>query len=71
MKSTQYLYGVEPSRFSDMPYRLAIEFKIECCKELKDDLLIDGYRAADVERLDAVVKAEKFNNQLLKELDDV
>lgn len=68
MKTTQYLYNLEPSVLADMPYKQAIQLKKQKASELLKELHQPGFMEQDDERIKAVYKAEKFNTQLLEEL---
>ena len=71
MKTTQYLYNIQPKILADMTYRKAIEYKLEKGKELVGRLLEPHYSERDDERCNAVYRAQSFNRKLLEELDDV
>ena len=66
--TTEYLYGCHLSLFADMPYRQAIEFKLEQAKALIYSLMQSDYTERDDARVKAVFKAIKFNESLLEEL---
>ena len=70
MHTSEYLYGIDPSTFAEMPYREAIEFKIKQTKLVIHELLEIDFMIRDDERLHAVIKAQSFNNELLDELDN-
>ena len=67
-KSTMYLYGIQPNALNTMPYSEALKFKIESAKTLLRTLLEPKYADCDVERINLVSKAIKFNEDLLEEL---
>ena len=71
MKSTRYLYDIEPSVIASMKYEDALRFKIECAKILTGKLLEPQYEIRDTNRLNDVISARKFNEALLKELEAV
>lgn len=66
-----YLYGLLPSDIAtliEMTYFDAIQFKITSAKALLSRLLHKPYQAQDTTRINDVIKAIKFNTELLKEL---
>jgi hypothetical protein len=69
-KSTEYLYDMPAVSFSDMRYKVAVEYKIEKAKELLDHLLDVPFEQRDDSRVLAVHKAIKFNEALLEELEE-
>lgn len=70
MKSTLYLYGVEPNTFKDMPYKKALEFKLLKVTQLFRQLYVmDSYEEDHRIRLHHVDKALNYTRNLLKELD--
>ena len=69
MKTTQYLYGIEPSEFSDLNYVDAIVYKITAAHKLIHHLMYDfHYSDRDDERANKVHSAIKHNEGLLNEL---
>jgi len=69
MKTTEYLYGIKPTEFAVLPYKKAIEFKVEAARQLLYKLLYDfHYEIRDDTRINKVHAAIKFNKELLKEL---
>jgi len=68
LKSTEYLYDLNPKKLAKLTYKKAIKLKIKQCSKIIDELHIPDYRSRDEERIDAVFKARKFNEALLKEL---
>ena len=67
-----YLYGFtkeEITALADSPYKEAIEYKIRAAKALSIRLLSDTYMESDTVRVKAVLKAVKFNEELLEELE--
>jgi hypothetical protein len=66
--STQYLYDINPSEFTSMTYIKAIKYRIAKAKSLLDSLLLPHYSVRDDERINAVFKAIRFNESLLKEV---
>ena len=69
MKKTPYLYGVEPSSFASLPYRQALQFKVDAARKLIIKLLKPHYLKRDDYRLNSVISAQKFNQKLLEELE--
>jgi len=67
MKSTIYLYGVQPEEFADMPYKEAIRFKHIKAKELHKKLFTS--EIDDSKRQFYVFNAIKHTEQLLRELE--
>ena len=68
-KSTMYLYNIEAECFKDMSYCDAIELKISSAKKLIDDLVSVNHYARDDQRIKDILKAIKFNKDLLLEID--
>ncbi len=69
MHSTSYLYGVEPDKFINLPYKKALQFKAKASKELFDKLYLTvPFIEQDHERVDAVYKAQKHTRGLLAEI---
>ena len=69
MKSTEYLYGVSAREFSQLSYTDALYYRIQSAQSLVDELLIPHYTERDQVRLTDVLKAIKFNEDLLREMD--
>lgn len=68
--TTQYLFNLDASTLAAIPYREALEHKIESGKALFDDIYLDTpFNDRDEERVDAVYKALKHTRALLDELD--
>lgn len=67
-KSTQYLYNIDPSELTNMPYKEALEYKRFCANELVKRLIKPHFTERNDVRLNAVLKARSFNDKLLKEL---
>jgi type III secretory pathway component EscV len=67
-KSTEYLYDTEATTFSDLPYTVALQYKVKKAKELLDRLLEEDFKQRDDDRILAVHRAIKFNEALLEEL---
>ena len=67
-KSTMYLYNIDPHVLADMPYKQALEHKIEAAGILISELLIPHYTVRDYVRVADVLNAIKFNKALLSEL---
>lgn len=68
-KTAQYLYNCSGEDFKDLTYEEALLFKIEQAKKLKKELSNVHYTLRDTERLNAVIKAEKFNRDLYLEME--
>lgn len=66
--STQFLYELEPKTLSTMLYPEALKFKITSAKLLLERLMNEHYSKRDDYRVNAVIKAIKFNEQLLEEI---
>ena len=69
MKTTHYLYACSSTDFMDLPYRQALEFKRDKAHALIGLLHQPHYNERDDERLLSVIKSEKFNRELLEELE--
>ena len=67
-KSTMYLYNIDPHVLADIPYKQALEYKIEAANILISELLIPHYTVRDYVRVADVLNAIKFNEVLLSEL---
>lgn len=67
-RTTQYLYGVKPSQFKDMPYREALEFKLQNAKALIEMLHIPELGSRDEERIREVFDAIGLTEYLIREL---
>ena len=66
-----YYYGFskdEVIKLAEMPYKEALELKINAAKGLAERLLQGSYIDSDTNRVNAVQKAIKFNQELLEEL---
>lgn len=66
-----YLYGFtkqDVAALSSQPYREAIQAKIDAAKALLARLIPGTYLESDTTRVNDVIKAIKFNQQLLDEL---
>ena len=66
-KSTWYLYGILPDELLAMPYKVALQFKLDCGKELFK-LLYNTDGEKDKDRLFHVQKAINHTRMLLDEL---
>lgn len=70
MRTKEYLYDVSDMvPISHMPYKQAIEYKIELANKLLSKLLNVQYELRDTVRVREVLNAIKFNKELLKELE--
>ena len=70
MKHTTYLYGTTADDFAQLPYVDAIKRKRELGINLRGELMQVHYTERDAIRLNAVLKAIKFNEHLLAEMTD-
>jgi len=69
VKTTEYLYGVQPEAFKSLNYVDALVFKITSAKAQLGKLLYNfNYIDRDDYRVNDIIKAIKFNEQLLSEL---
>jgi len=68
MKTTLYLYGIEPSEFADMHYNEALKYKVKCAKQLISSLYNEPFGHREDKRIDDIFEAIEFNERLLKEL---
>lgn len=68
MKSTEYLYGVPAQKFSQLSYTEALHYRIKSAQTLVAELLAPPYNERDQVRLTDVLKAIKFNEDLLREM---
>ena len=67
--TTQDLYGISPKTLADLPYREALELKIQGAKAILVKLLEPNFMDRNSHKINKVNKAIKFNEQLLKELE--
>jgi hypothetical protein len=68
MKPSDYFYKDLSVYLADMPYKLALEHKVEQAQLLITELLEDHYMTRDIKRIADIRKAISFNESLLKEL---
>ncbi len=76
MKTTEYLYGIDAHILTDMPYKQALEYKIESAKALQLMLNRQARKVLKIpqeydpllKRWTDADKAVEFNNKLLQEL---
>ena len=64
-----YLYNIEAECFKDMSYCDAIQLKIDSAKKLLDELVAVNHYARDDTRVKDILKAIKFNKDLLLEIE--
>ena len=67
MKSTEYLYGIQPDELKGMEYFDALKFKLEKAKDLYFELWKDN---KNEERAFWVWNAKMHTEKLLKEIDE-
>lgn len=67
MTETEYLYGVQVKDFLYLPYKQAVEFKLEKGRELHRKLYGKEDTHEDRVRLHKVQKAIMHNEKLIKE----
>lgn len=70
MKTSEYYYGVKGHTFKDLSYVDALVYKIECSKELIHKLQAEMMYNRDNKRINDIVKAIKFNKELIEETED-
>ena len=75
VKSTKYLFDIDPKKFKDMTYEEVLKMKIEAGKKLLEELVEEADNTREYEeyiklvtRQKDVDKAVKYNECLLKEL---
>ena len=75
VKSTKYLFDIDPKKFKDMTYEEVLKMKIEAGKKLLEELVEEATNTKNYEeysklltRQNDVSKAIKHNECLLKEL---
>ena len=68
LKSTYYLYDLDPKLLINLSYVEAINLKIDSAKKLIKVLFEPSYMDRDNTRINDVNKAIKFNQALLEEL---
>ena len=67
-KDSNYYYGVHASVFKNLTYEKALHYKIALAIKLRGELVAIPFTDRDDVRLNDVMKAIKFNEQLLDEL---
>lgn len=70
LKSSEYLYDVVGAEFKGMLYEDVLDAKIRLTKILIDTLLEEHYMTRDTVRINDVLNAQKFNEKLIKELEE-
>ena len=68
LKSTYYLYDLDPKLLINLSYVEAINLKIDSAKKLIKVLFEPNFMDRNNTRISAVYKAIKFNQALLEEL---
>ena len=68
LKSTYYLYDLDPKLLINLSYVEAINLKIDSAKKLIKVLFEPNFIDRNNTRINAVYKAIKFNQALLEEL---
>lgn len=68
LKSTYYLYDLDPKLLINLSYVEAINLKIDSAKKLIKVLFEPNFMDRNNTRINAVYKAIKFNQALLEEL---
>ena len=68
IKPTEYLYGVEPHVFSELPYADALHVKCILADELLHELLELPLESRDLKRITDVFDSVRFNKKLLEEI---
>jgi len=66
--TTEYLYGIKPAAFAEMPYLKALAFKKEAARALVESLIVPHYSVRDDERVHAALSAIRFNEKLMEEM---
>ena len=77
MKTTTYLYNIDPKSLATMPYKKALETKIQGALKVKAECALNSKNLLNtpaayqkvMERYDAADKAVEFNRTLLEELE--
>ena len=67
--TTEELYGISPKTLADIPYRQALQLKVEGAKAILVKLLEPNFMDRNSHKINKINKAIKFNEQLLKELE--
>lgn len=68
IQPTLELYGVQGKVFRNMTYENALKYKIELLRPQVTFILDQDYRTRDSTKLNRILDAIKFNEDLLKEL---
>jgi hypothetical protein len=66
--STSYLYDCNPADFAELPYKEALQFKLDKANKLIYTLMEPNFMDRDDVRTKAVFAAAKFCKGLLDEL---
>lgn len=66
--TTEELYGISAKNLADIPYKQALQLKVQGAKAILVTLLEPNFMDRDTHKINKVNKAIKFNEQLLKEL---
>ena len=69
MRNSQYLYGdnFDAKAIQQMPYVEALDYKNRCASALTEELVMAPAQTTDWFRINAIAKAKKFNEALLRE----
>lgn len=68
MKTTKYLYNIDPKELMGMEYFTALQFKYDSCTKLFKELFLKHDRTHDEDvRLYHVGRAQGFTKRLIKE----
>jgi len=71
MKDSKYLYDRDSLRgLSRMSYKEALETKISLANQLIKNLLKEDYLTRDSVRINDCIRAIKFNERLIKEMEE-
>ena len=70
MRTSEYYYDIKGSSFKDLSYIDALVYKIDCAKELIHKLQEKPLHNRDNKRINDIVKAIRFNKELIEETED-
>jgi len=67
--TTEYIYGIKPEVFADLPYRDALVVKRDAAESHVRTLITPHFMERDDARFSAAYDAVKFNQKLIDELE--
>lgn len=67
MRTSKYLYGLDPYEFASLPYLEALRLKLASAQKLVCSISVDHYTTRDDARLSQVLNAISHTRKLLAE----